>query len=391
MPRSSTIRFNLLLLILLAIVMSYGSCNWRGLFERAESLVEKLVKPKTAREKYLSRLEKEGAVAGAVLEKWEQSFTNADTQQLVVTLPHREIFALDGPVATSAQAIRFTLPGGRILRVTGEVDSGKVFGELYRVMDDGRRSNSPVRSWEEGKLSFDYEPAGRSERMIFLLQSAPGTRVDAQIALTTKAALLFPVAGKDQRAIKSFWGDSRAGGKRAHKGNDIFAPKGTPLLAVADGRIRKVANGGLGGKTIWLYDRKRNQSYYYAHLDSQYVRRAQNVRRGDTLGTVGNTGNARTTPPHLHFGVYAGGAYDPNPLLRNDDPAPPQPKYRLNTGQATLAVPKRGNHYLRQQPDRKGTVLRQLENEEPVTGISVTGRFYRVLTERGEYGYVNFD
>ena len=79
-----------------------------------------------------------------------------------------------------------------------------------------------------------------------------------------------------------------------------------------------------GEKTVWLRDGERGLSYYYAHLDSQLVRAGEYVERGDTVGLVGNTGNARTTPPHLHFGIYANGARDPYPYLQGED-APPTP------------------------------------------------------------------
>lgn len=58
-----------------------------------------------------------------------------------------------------------------------------------------------------------------------------------------------------------------------------------------------------GGKVVWMRDEARGMSLYYAHLDSQHVAAGAYVRPGDTLGFVGKTGNARTTPPHLHFGI----------------------------------------------------------------------------------------
>ena len=87
-------------------------------------------------------------------------------------------------------------------------------------------------------------------------------------------------------------------------------------MAAADGRITRVREGGLGGKTVWLRLDGAPVSLYYAHLDEQLTAPDARVRTGDTIGTVGNTGNARTTPPHLHFGIYGrGGAVDPFPFL----------------------------------------------------------------------------
>jgi len=130
--------------------------------------------------------------------------------------------------------------------------------------------------------------------VVLVVQAAPWRFVDYELQLTSEPVLQFPVEGKDEKAIQSFWGAPRDGGRRKHEGNDIFAPKGTPLLALTDGKITRVNNGGLGGKTVWLYDAERGLRYYYAHLDEQLVTKGQRVRRGDVVGTVGNTGNART-------------------------------------------------------------------------------------------------
>ncbi|GAB4092124.1 M23 family metallopeptidase [Flaviaesturariibacter terrae] len=115
-------------------------------------------------------------------------------------------------------------------------------------------------------------------------------------------AVVFPVAGS-HTAIKDKWGASRDGGIRRHKGIDIHARKGTPVVALADGVIVERAQRPIGGKTLWLKPAGQPWTAYYAHLDKQLVREGQHVHKGQVIGTVGNTGNARTTPSHLHFGV----------------------------------------------------------------------------------------
>ncbi len=62
--------------------------------------------------------------------------------------------------------------------------------------------------------------------------------------------------------------------------------------------------------------------YYYAHLDGFAVESGDKVKKGEILGYVGNTGNAITTPPHLHFGIYAGGPVDPAPFLKPEPVLP---------------------------------------------------------------------
>jgi hypothetical protein len=135
-------------------------------------------------------------------------------------------------------------------------------------------------------------------------------------AIVSKS-LVFPVSGK-KSAIGSFWGDVRDGGQRKHEGIDIFARKGTPVLAVTSGIIVSKATTPRGGKVVWLQSSTHTFQAYYAHLDEQYVRAGQWVQKGEVIGTVGNTGNARTTPAHLHFGIYTwSGAVNPLPYVRH--------------------------------------------------------------------------
>ena len=99
-----------------------------------------------------------------------------------------------------------------------------------------------------------------------------------------------------------------------HHGNDLFADTGTPLLAVTDGTLGRVGVNTLGGNRLWLTDGAGNQ-FYYAHM-SGYAPGAVNgarVRAGEVIGFVGNTGQAITTPPHLHFEIHPGGGDSVNP------------------------------------------------------------------------------
>ena len=109
------------------------------------------------------------------------------------------------------------------------------------------------------------------------------------------------------------WGFPRSGG-RTHEGVDIFADRGTPVYAVGDGTVEADSNT-LGGLVIRLFE-DNGDRYYYAHLDTVRITQGQRVRAGDVIGTVGNTGNAITTPPHLHWQVHPGGgaAVNPTPL-----------------------------------------------------------------------------
>lgn len=140
-----------------------------------------------------------------------------------------------------------------------------------------------------------------------------------------------PVSGVRVRAIADTWGGPRDGGRR-HQGTDIFAERGTPVLSATDGIVVRICIYGIGGRHAWVLG-PGGERHYYAHLDdwAPGLHAWQRVRAGDTLGMVGNTGNARRTPSHLHYGIYdEAGALNPHPRLRDAKPAhlikPPQPR-----------------------------------------------------------------
>lgn len=130
------------------------------------------------------------------------------------------------------------------------------------------------------------------------------------------AKYVFPVFGTSAN-FSSDYGAPRAG-TGWHQGNDIFAPIGVPVLAVADGVLSKVGVNTLGGNRLWLTDDLGN-AYYYAHLSgyAAHVKDGVRVRGGEIIGFVGNTGQAITTPPHLHFEIHPGDgpSVDPYPYL----------------------------------------------------------------------------
>jgi peptidoglycan LD-endopeptidase LytH len=131
--------------------------------------------------------------------------------------------------------------------------------------------------------------------------------------------LVIPVAGVARERLRSSWGEPRSGGRR-HEGIDIFARRGTPVLAAAAGEVVRIGHDRLGGNVVWIAGAGARM-YYYAHLEAYRPGLAvgEVVEPGRWLGRVGTTGNAQGTPPHLHFGVYPAAtmfrAVDPAPLL----------------------------------------------------------------------------
>ena len=109
------------------------------------------------------------------------------------------------------------------------------------------------------------------------------------------------------------WHAPRSGG-RQHQGNDLFAPAGTVLVAIEDGTVDKVTNTdtGLGGITLWIKGRSGTR-WYYAHNARNLTQVGAQVTAGQPVAVLGNTGNARTTPAHVHFEIHPGGGAAANP------------------------------------------------------------------------------
>ncbi|WP_034387995.1 M23 family metallopeptidase [Deinococcus sp. YIM 77859] len=149
-------------------------------------------------------------------------------------------------------------------------------------------------------------PATRQAWRYVALLSAPAP---------TEQSLPNPLPG--QRFVDT-WGAARSEGRR-HEGVDIFAPRGTPIRATTRGLVLNVGENRLGGRTVTLLG-PGGQRHYYAHLDRYPdLQEGDWVEAGDVVGYVGDSGNAKGTPPHLHYGIYElGGAINPYPLLRQD-------------------------------------------------------------------------
>ena len=161
--------------------------------------------------------------------------------------------------------------------------------------------------------------------------AAPGVEAPAPRALPLPTGSLeFPVLTSETVKVQDTFGDARAGGARIHHALDIMVPRFTPVRAVADGTVARMASGGAGGVVLYQYDDTGAYAFYYAHLQSYApgLREGQPVRRGQVIGYVGTSGNAPANVPHLHFAVlllrersrwWAGEAVNPYPLLK---PAP---------------------------------------------------------------------
>lgn len=141
------------------------------------------------------------------------------------------------------------------------------------------------------------------------------------------AGLAIPVQGVKPDQLTDTYSQARAGGARTHDAIDIMAPKGTPVLAAAEGTVEKLffSQGG-GGISVYVRSPDKRWTYYYAHLQGYApgLAEGQRVKRGQIIGRVGDTGNAARAGPHLHFAInrmqpgekwYQGTSTNPYPLL----------------------------------------------------------------------------
>ena len=115
--------------------------------------------------------------------------------------------------------------------------------------------------------------------------------------------LLFPLPGVPRSALRDNFGEAR--GTNRHHALDIPAPRGSLVVAVDSGRIAKLFDSKAGGITLYQFDRDEKYAYYYAHLDryAEGISEGKWLERGDPVGYVGSTGNARHDAPHLHFTI----------------------------------------------------------------------------------------
>ncbi|MGP5550225.1 M23 family metallopeptidase [Psychrobacter namhaensis] len=136
-----------------------------------------------------------------------------------------------------------------------------------------------------------------------------------QQALPTENSLPSPLP---EQNLTDTWGAARSQG-RSHEGIDIFAPRHTPIQSTTQGIVSKVGENNLGGRVVVVVG-PGGAGHYYAHLED-YADIAPNdwVNQGEVIGYVGDSGNAKGTPPHVHYGIYINGsAVNPYPLLQKE-------------------------------------------------------------------------
>ena len=162
-----------------------------------------------------------------------------------------------------------------------------------------------------------------------LVQTAPPPLPGDGPALLAERRPVIPVEGIRPEDLRDNYEQGRGAGK--HEAIDIMAPRGTPVVAVDDGKLVKLFTSVPGGLTIYQFDPEGRLAYYYAHLDryADGIEEGMQLKRGDVIGYVGSSGNALPDAPHLHFAVFRLG-----PLKQwwKGDPVNPYPALRAAGG-----------------------------------------------------------
>ncbi|MEM8983612.1 MAG: M23 family metallopeptidase [Pseudomonadota bacterium] len=334
---------------------------------------------------YIARLTAADLTDTLLVRGWLASARDALREPALIRPPHEERGAFV-PHDVRAVGLAFDVTEGQTLQIDIErsTDSaGRLFAQLFYV--DPLSVETPFLSIATlTDKDTDEVVLPHSGRYVLRLQPELHAAIDYRVRVELDAALSFPVKGHTRRSIQSFFGDVRDGGRRRHEGVDVFAARGTPVLAVTDG-VATPRQSRRGGNTVWL--RGNDRSFYFAHLDTVAIERHTAVKAGDVLGTIGNTGNARTTPPHLHFGIYqrGRGALDPYPYLESfrfrREPAP-------SVYERGFVAVTANRLNLRVTPRIQAESVRQLSAGALLEARAAAGDWLRVQHRDGTSGWI---
>jgi murein DD-endopeptidase MepM/ murein hydrolase activator NlpD len=184
---------------------------------------------------------------------------------------------------------------------------------------------APTVTPDLSEADLPLKPTAEDTANLKTVPAVDNGAVPAAAPAPASAKLMIPVEGVKYAQLTDTFNQPR-GTERHHEALDIMAPKGTKVLAAADGKLVKLFNSKPGGLTVYQFDPSNTYAYYYAHLDryADGIKEGMQLKRGDLIGYVGSTGNARAEAPHLHFAVveltpakqwWKGTSIDPYPML----------------------------------------------------------------------------
>ena len=357
------------------------------LFSCKDEIVPVTYIPTNGHEAYLHSLEQANLLKTALGRDWKLAAGQSLNEPVNIALPFEEMFIWD---ADSAEAAGYRFFVRRGLRVETEV-SVNAIDSLLLFIDLFRESGDSIKDWShvataDSTHRLEFEPR-RDAWYVLRIQPELLRGGRYQVVIREVPSIGFPVAGKNSSAIQSFFGAPRDGGSREHHGVDIFASRHTPVVAPSNAVVRNIGTGEIGGNYVWLYDSERSITLYFAHLQTQEVTANTRVEAGQIIGTVGNTGNARTTPPHLHFGIYSRGPIDPLYYIKETDTIPD--KISGDTVFLNELAQLNTKSSIRSSPNISGEPVVNLEKNSIVKVKGLTGNLYRVLLPDHTTGYIS--
>ncbi|WP_175470496.1 M23 family metallopeptidase [Pedobacter hartonius] len=345
-----------------------------------------LFKPTSPHEQYQHKLVSAGLDKTAIGSAWIVSSLSILQKALTVELPYRETgyFAAE---TVPAAAYRLSVVQGQKIsvRISKKPENQfMIYTDVWEQSKDGQMKHLVSADTVGNALMFDVKTGG----MIFIrLQPELLRSGQYTLEITAGPSLAFPVKSSNSSHIKSLFGDGRDANSRKHEGIDIFAPYHTPVVASAEGTVVRVNDNKLGGKVVWLRPKDRDYILYYAHLDQQLAAEGQVVVTGDTLGLVGNTGNAKTTLPHLHFGIYtSGGTVDPFPFVNTTVKTAAKVSASLINLNATLRTS--GASFIYASPESNARKIISLKSGTIVKVNAASSNWYKVELPDGKPGFI---
>ncbi|MGY3212932.1 peptidoglycan DD-metalloendopeptidase family protein [Mucilaginibacter sp. HD30] len=344
-----------------------------------------LFKKSSPHDVYADNLRSAGLERTEMGRQWLSRAANIAGSALAIKIPYKET-GFFAPEKTQTVTLSFNAVKGQKINIAVTKKPAlnfNIYADVFASAKNGELDRVAFADTTGTALEYEINETGK-----YYLRLQPELLSGGQytLSITAGPSLGFPVSASANPRIGSFYGDGRDEGNRLHEGIDIFAPKRSPAVAAANGVVTSVRENTLGGKVVFMRPDGKDYSLYYAHLDSQMVNSGQNVRIGDTLGLVGNTGNARYTPSHLHFGVYTGnGTVDPLYFVNREVKKPHQISAPLSLLNATVRINRKAEVITTSESDSKKQTFAV---NTPLTVNAATANQYKVTFPDGNIGYI---
>ncbi len=359
-------------------------------FQCKKEIVPEPYKPSNSHKAYIHALQTANLGHTALARDWILASKRSLEDPVDVETPFEEAFYVD-PSAAFAVSYRFEVKKGQRAEIDVVFQGQRrcrLFMDLFRADGSSAEEWELVASANENERRMEFEPR-RDAQYVVRLQPELLRGGRFQVTIRNVASIEFPVLNSDSRSIGSRFGVPRDGGRRQHHGVDIFAPRHTPVIAPSNAYVRHVGESDIGGRNIWLYDEGRGLHFYFAHLQTQEVEQSTYVVEGQRIGTVGNSGNARRTPPHLHLGIYARGEgpIDPYHFITKTNSTPD----KIVADLEMLGQWVRSNSpstVIKSASNSRSEDLAQLSKFSAMKVQAAAGDEYRVLLPDGMTGYV---